>query len=129
MDFQRSLVVAAVSMLSFMLLGGFYVQRLPSWLHWAQYLSFVQYSFDLALQFEFTSDLTFSCNPSHLSSYSSCNVTDSAENGTISGLDVLEQLNANELPVYINFIALFALALIFRILAYFSLRFLHRKHS
>lgn len=123
MNFQRSLVMASVAMLSCLLLAGFYIQRLPFWLNWAQYLSFISYSYDLTLQFEFTSELTFTCSPSELSSYASC----SEANSTISGLDVLDQLNGNEVPMYGNFIALFVLGVMFRFLAYLSLRFLHRK--
>lgn len=127
-DFQRSLVVAVVVFLSSMLLGGYYVQRLSSWIDWTKYASFITYSFDLALQFEFTSDLVLDCNPSELSSYSSCNGTDAGVNSTISGLEVLEQNRVTMVPMYANFIALIVLLLLSRFLAYLSLRFLHRKH-
>ena len=128
MDFQRSLLVAAVSMLSCMLIGGFYVKRLPIWLQWMQYISFITYSFDLMLQFEFTPDLTFTCNEGSISRYPVCNVTSQElVNATISGTDVLDELNVN-VPIYINFIALLVFAMFFRFLAYLSLRFLHRKH-
>ena len=59
MDFSRSLVAASVAMLSSMLLGGFYVQNLAYWIQWAQYLSFITYSFDGMLYFEFTADNFF----------------------------------------------------------------------
>ena len=51
MDFQRSLVAAAVIMLTLMLLGGFYIERLPFWLEWAQYGSFISYTFRVMLEF------------------------------------------------------------------------------
>lgn len=53
MDFQRSLVAAAVIMLTIMLLGGFYVRNLPYWLDWAQYASFVSYSYSASLELAF----------------------------------------------------------------------------
>jgi hypothetical protein len=53
MDFQRSLVAAAVIMLTLMLLGGYYIERLPPWLQWAQYVSFVSYNFRSMLEFAF----------------------------------------------------------------------------
>lgn len=59
MDFSRAIVAAAVIMLSSMLLGGFYVQNLASWIQWAQYLSFITYSFDAMLYFEFTASNFF----------------------------------------------------------------------
>ena len=61
MDIRHSLVAAPVIMLTFMMLGGFYVQRLPDWLQWAQYVSFVTYSFDTILEFGFH-DLTLRYN-------------------------------------------------------------------
>lgn len=51
MDYQRSLIAVAVLMLTLMLLGGFYVERLPFWLHWAQYGSFVCFTFRAMLEF------------------------------------------------------------------------------
>lgn len=53
MDFQRSLVASAVLILTFMLLGGYYVENLPNWLHWAQYVSFVSFNYRVALEFAF----------------------------------------------------------------------------
>ena len=61
MDFQRSLVAAAVIMLTFMLLGGFYIERLPPWLEWAQYTSFVSYIYRAMVEFAFLGlDLRYS---------------------------------------------------------------------
>ena len=59
MDFSRGIVAAAVLMLSSMLLGGFYVKNLASWIQWAQYISYVTYAFDGVLYFEFTPDNLF----------------------------------------------------------------------
>ena len=54
----------------------------------------------------------------------------SANNVTqmIPGTDVLEQLDVT-LPFYATYLLLIAIGLVFRILAYFALRFLHRKHQ
>ena len=59
MDFKRSIVAAAVIMLTSMLLAGFYVKNLAAWIQWAQYTSFLTYSFDGMLYFEFTQDNLF----------------------------------------------------------------------
>lgn len=59
MDSQQALVVAVVFMLSSLLVGGFYVKNLPSWLSWVQYLSWLAYSFDALLILVFTSDQQF----------------------------------------------------------------------
>ena len=59
MDFTHSIGAATVVMLINMLLGGFFIKNLASWIQWAQYLSFVTCSFDAMLHFEFTSDKYF----------------------------------------------------------------------
>ena len=59
MDFKRSIVAVAVILLTLMLLGGFYVQNLPFWIDWAQYVSFITYSYDALLYFEFTANNFF----------------------------------------------------------------------
>ena len=59
MDLQKAMVMSVVMLLSFMLVGGFYVKRLPSWLQWFQYLSYITYSFDSMLHLEFTPDQQF----------------------------------------------------------------------
>lgn len=59
MDFRRSIVAVAVILLTLMLLGGFYVKNLVFWIQWAEYLSFITYSYDAALYFEFTPDNYF----------------------------------------------------------------------
>ncbi len=48
-------------------------------------------------------------------------------NATIPGTDVLQELNAMANPLYINFVALFAFGIGFRILGYLALRFMHSK--
>ena len=54
MSFNKGIVVAAVTMLTFMLLGGFFTRRVPFWLQWCSYLSFITYSFENCLIMEFT---------------------------------------------------------------------------
>lgn len=54
MSFNKGIVVAAVSMLTCMLLGGFYTRRVPSWLKWIRYLSFLGYAYENTVITEFT---------------------------------------------------------------------------
>lgn len=121
-----ALTIAALTVLTSMLLGGFYVRQLPSWLEWAENLSFVTFSYDAMLQLEFTDDRMFSCSE-EASSYPSCNstLTGYPGNGTISGSDVLQEIGVSY-PLYINFLAMAGFSLLYRVLAYLSLRFLHR---
>ena len=53
------MTLAALAVLTSMLLGGFYVRVLPFWLDWAKNLSFVTYGYDALLQLEFTDDRRF----------------------------------------------------------------------
>ena len=53
------MTLAALTVLTSMLLGGFYVRVLPFWLDWAKNLSFITYGYDALLQLEFTLDRRF----------------------------------------------------------------------
>ena len=74
----------------------------------------------------------YSCNED-ASSYTVCGTNATgidSINGTqmIPGTDVLQQLDVT-LPFYAIYLMMAGIGVIFRILAYFALRFLHRKHQ
>lgn len=120
MDFKKSIVVAAVYGLSCMLLGGFYQQNIPPWLSWFQYFAYLFYSYDALLSIEFSTSPAFSCAPLD-SSYAGCR-----NNGTIiQGSEVLEKLNVSR-TVGENIAALLLFIVLFRVLTYLALRFLHK---
>ena len=140
----------------------------PSWLGWAENLSFITFSYDALMTLEFTDDRVFrsvhthththththartrththtydsmgnfflppslthththSCN-TEASSYPSCNTTLTGlyGNGTISGPDVLREFGG-VYPLWGSFLALLGFSLLYRLLAYLSLRFLNR---
>ena len=50
-------LVATVSTLGLMLLGGFFVQNIPSFVGWARFLSPFKYAFDGSLQLVFDRDV------------------------------------------------------------------------
>ena len=56
MDAPKALTVSVLVMLTSMLLGGFYVRKLPFWLTWAENLSFITFAYDAMLRLEFTDD-------------------------------------------------------------------------
>ena len=56
MDFDHALVLAIFIMISFMLLGGFYIKNFPFWLQWMRFASPFMYSWSLMLYLEFDSD-------------------------------------------------------------------------
>lgn len=41
---------AAVVMLGFMLVGGFYVRNIPDWIGWLKWVSFMTYGYNLVLK-------------------------------------------------------------------------------
>jgi ABC-type multidrug transport system permease subunit len=49
-DLPRALTIMTVITLALMLLGGFYVENVPSFIAWAKYLSPFKYAFDSSLQ-------------------------------------------------------------------------------
>ncbi|KAI7845331.1 hypothetical protein COHA_001172 [Chlorella ohadii] len=54
--------VAAVLMLTFMLVGGFYVTNIPVWIAWIKWLSFLTYTFSLLLKIEFAGRDLWDCS-------------------------------------------------------------------
>lgn len=54
--------LAASLMLTFILVGGYFVSSIPSWISWIKWLSFLWYSFPLLLHIQFEGDGdTFAC--------------------------------------------------------------------
>lgn len=54
--------VAAVLMLTFMLVGGFYVKNIPAWIAWLKYGSFLTYSFNLLSKIQFGGQTYYDCD-------------------------------------------------------------------
>lgn len=52
-DMERAMTIMTVAALGLMLLGGFYVENVPSFVAWAKYLSPFKYSYDASLQLVF----------------------------------------------------------------------------
>jgi ABC-type multidrug transport system permease subunit len=62
LDFKQSITFASVSMLTLMLLSGFYVKlaNIPIWLRWLSYLVFPKYAYSILAYIQFQ-DSTFDC--------------------------------------------------------------------
>ena len=56
-----ALTLAVLTVISCMLVAGFFVEHLPHWLGWAKIISFVTYGYDALLRLEFTEDSRFRC--------------------------------------------------------------------
>ncbi|KAH7662375.1 Molybdate-transporting ATPase protein [Dioscorea alata] len=61
MDLKAATTLASVIMLTFMLAGGYYVQRVPVFISWIKYISLTFYVFKLQLGSQFSSSDTYHC--------------------------------------------------------------------
>lgn len=62
MDHELAMTLGTVFMLSFQLVGGFFVQQVPRFIAWMKYLSFVHYSYKLLLGSQYKADETYPCD-------------------------------------------------------------------
>nr|XP_039271190.1 ABC transporter G family member 9-like [Styela clava] len=143
LDFDHGLVLAVLMMMSFLLVGGFYVKNLPTWLTWFKYVSPITHAWSLGLYLEFDSDNRIICDPK-LSSFQSCK--NQMSNGTISTYDsnstgilmteqnstyyvayqeILEQNQVYE-PAWVAIVSLLTIMCVFRLLGYICLRLFHK---
>ncbi|EFJ49175.1 hypothetical protein VOLCADRAFT_104378 [Volvox carteri f. nagariensis] len=53
MDPKSAQTITTVVMLTFLLVGGFYVKKVPVWIGWIKYLSFLYWGFNLLLKIQF----------------------------------------------------------------------------
>lgn len=116
---KQAMVVAIVVLMSFMLVGGFFIRILPYWLGvWAKWLSFYKYSFDACLQLAFGGNHHYQCEGgTYIDVCQQSNIT------TFIGEDALGYLQV-DLGIGENFAVLFGMLIVFRYLAYLSLRFI-----
>jgi ABC-type multidrug transport system ATPase subunit len=56
-DLQKAITVMTVNALALMLLGGFFVENVPSFVSWGKFLSPFKYAFDSSLQLVFDRDI------------------------------------------------------------------------
>jgi ABC-type multidrug transport system permease subunit len=113
-DMEKGQTVLTVVALFLALLGGFFVQNVPSWLSWAQYLSPFAYAFFAILPVVFNEPIP--CDGSDI--IPECGGSDT---GSISPEVVLNMLTVKN-SVAFNVGMLFFFALFPRFIAYFALR-------
>ncbi|CAF1311437.1 unnamed protein product [Didymodactylos carnosus] len=120
-DVKHGLVIATVTLLGLLLVGGFFVKSLPHWLGvWAKWLSFFKYANDGCLR------LAFSRNHQYICNLNGTYVSKCRTQSTFLGKDALAYAHVN-LGIGQNFIVLFGMFIFFRTLAYLSLRFIKDK--
>jgi hypothetical protein len=133
MNPKTSQTVAAIIMLSFMLVGGYYVRGIPVWIAWVKYLSFIYWGFNLLIKVEFAGLTYYACGDL-LSGQTAMDATGGAAPGTRVSADtpgcqpVPDLSRALQLPVDVNEsplldgMVLLAMLIGARIWIYFTLR-------
>ncbi|RXM28619.1 ABC transporter G family member 14 [Acipenser ruthenus] len=100
MAFSTSVIVLTV------LLGGFYIQKLPFWLVWLRYLAIILFSFHATLQLEFTDDTSFRCAIQSFSPHcAAAHLNNPNETAYIPAQEILDQFII-PLPVWGNILVL-----------------------
>ncbi|KAK2378177.1 ABC transporter G family member [Trifolium repens] len=107
MSIQRAGMVASLILMLFLLTGGYYVQHIPKFMQWLKYMSFMYYGFRLLLKVQYSGDQLYECE-----SVGGCRPLQ-----TSPSFDTVN-LKGGLSEVWV----LLAMALCFRLLAYFCLR-------
>eukprot|EP01018_Ginkgo_biloba_P007745 Gb_26434 [translate_table: standard] len=61
MDVKQATTLASVTMLTFLLAGGYYIQKIPAFIAWLKYVSFSYYCYKLLLGVQYTRDEMYDC--------------------------------------------------------------------
>lgn len=106
MDLQKAVTFTSILMLLFIIVGGFYVQRIPAFLGWVKYIAISFHTFKLLLLTQFTPADTYECAPGQR-----CSLAD-LPSVKVVGFEHKE----------INIIVMFVMLVSLRLLAYMGLR-------
>ena len=115
MDFEKAMVLATLTSLSFMLTGGFFAENLGNWVKWVQYLSPFYYSYQACVQIEF--DAPVKCDGSGGLE----NLCGGSTVGYAAAEDVQKLLGAGNHSTTFNCMMLFCIFVVGRIFAYLQL--------
>ncbi|XP_021646692.2 ABC transporter G family member 26 [Hevea brasiliensis] len=107
LSIKRAGMFASLILMLFLLTGGYYVQHIPKFMQWLKYLSFMYYGFRLLLKVQYDGDQLYECG-----SKGGCRPLQSSPS-----FDTVN-LKGGLQEVWV----LLAMALGFRIIAYFCLR-------
>ena len=121
LDFEKAMVTATLVSMALMLTGGYFVQQLPSFVHWVRMISPFKYSYDACLALTFTRDIP--CDKGeYLVECSDPSVK--SVPGSLA-LDLLNQQGS----VGFNVGLLVVFILFFRVAAYLTLRFVPHNNG
>ncbi|KAK6192207.1 hypothetical protein SNE40_003719 [Patella caerulea] len=123
LNFELALTSSTTFMLLSLTLGGFYIQRFPSWLVWSRYLSLLHYPFAAISILEFADTPQIPCANATVTQFPQC-----GKNGTdfVTPKMILEDVQVT-LPIYCYICTLIIMTILVRILGYFVLRLKTRQ--
>ncbi|XP_046351559.2 ABC transporter G family member 22-like [Haliotis rufescens] len=109
--FRLALTITSTTMVSLIMVGGFYITMMPPWLFWSRYLSVFGHTLSAMLILEFADFTPIPCSNVTLDTYPQC-----GRNGTefVTAEVVLEQVGT-VLPMY-----MYVMALSVTLIVYFS---------
>ncbi|KAK6921808.1 ABC transporter-like, ATP-binding domain [Dillenia turbinata] len=61
MDIKQATTLASVTMLVFLLAGGYYIQHIPQFIAWLKYVSFSHYCYKLLVEVQFLKNEVYDC--------------------------------------------------------------------
>mmetsp|Transcript_2795 Transcript_2795/g.7063 ORF Transcript_2795/g.7063 Transcript_2795/m.7063 type:complete len:777 (+) Transcript_2795:113-2443(+) len=114
MDMEKGMVIMTVVSLGLMVVGGFFVRNIPSWMLWMGYISPFKYSYNSSVQLVF--DRPVPCDGSGL--LSACA---GGSEGYASKEDVLDFLGV-EFSAGLNAALLIVIFVVVRVMAFFALK-------
>ncbi|XP_014514290.1 ABC transporter G family member 21 [Vigna radiata var. radiata] len=63
MDVKQATTLASVTMLVFLLAGGYYIQQMPAFIAWLKYISFSHYCYKLLVAVQYPINEVYECGP------------------------------------------------------------------
>ncbi|KAL2995001.1 hypothetical protein AAZX31_10G194200 [Glycine max] len=63
MDVKQATTLASVTMLVFLLAGGYYIQQMPAFIAWLKYISFSHYCYKLLVGVQYSVNEVYECGP------------------------------------------------------------------
>ncbi|CAF0837422.1 unnamed protein product [Adineta steineri] len=117
-NLYHAITVATVSLMTLMLVGGFFIKNLPHWLDvWTPWLSLFKYAYTACMRLQFKGNQVYKCVDG-----SYVDVCRNNPNGTFRGSDALRYFDIG-IDIGWDFLVLFGMFVVFRTAAYLALRF------
>mmetsp|Transcript_14108 Transcript_14108/g.30660 ORF Transcript_14108/g.30660 Transcript_14108/m.30660 type:complete len:736 (+) Transcript_14108:72-2279(+) len=114
LDIEKGMVIMTVTALVLMVVGGFFVRNIPSWILWLGYISPFKYSYNSSVQLVFNKPVP--CDGSGVLA-----VCNGGSTGYASEQEVLDFLGV-QFSAGVNAALLLAMFIVIRIMAFFALK-------